>query len=92
MAEKTKTCDVCGAEIAASAKTCPSCGGKNKKPVYKKWWFWVLVLVVVAAIAAGTGGKEDGQPSGNTGKTDGGQQQEAVSYTHYNVTELFDAL
>ena len=29
MAEKTKTCDVCGAEIAASAKTCPSCGGKN---------------------------------------------------------------
>ena len=46
MAEKTKTCDVCGAEIAASAKTCPSCGGKNKKPVYKKWWFWGLVLVV----------------------------------------------
>lgn len=92
MAEKTKTCDVCGAEIAASAKTCPSCGGKNKKPVYKKWWFWVLVLVVVAAIAAGTGGKEDGQPSGNTGKTGGGQPQETVSYTHYNVTELFDAL
>lgn len=23
---------------------------------------------------------------------DGGQQQETVSYTHYNVTELFDAL
>lgn len=93
MAEKMKTCGVCGAEIAASAKTCPSCGGKNKKPVYKKWWFWVLLVVIVAAIAAGAGGKKSGQPSGSTGKTDGGSyQQETVSYTHYNVTELFDAL
>ena len=37
------TCKHCGQVIAASAKTCPHCGGKNGKPVYKKWWFWVLV-------------------------------------------------
>ena len=33
------TCKHCGQVIAASAKTCPHCGGKNGKPVYKKWWF-----------------------------------------------------
>ena len=37
------TCKHCGQVIAASAKACPHCGGKNGKPVYKKWWFWVLV-------------------------------------------------
>ena len=30
------TCKHCGQVIAASAKTCPHCGGKNGKPVYKK--------------------------------------------------------
>lgn len=96
MAEKMKTCDICGAEMAANAKTCPSCGGKNKKPVYKKWWFWVLLVVVVAAIAGGAGGSRGGQPSGgNAGQANSGmgkQQEEPVSYTHYAVTELFDAL
>lgn len=32
---KMVTCKHCGAEIAAGAKTCPQCGGKNKKPFYK---------------------------------------------------------
>ena len=27
-------CKHCGQEIAKSAKVCPSCGGKNKKPFY----------------------------------------------------------
>ncbi len=96
MAEKMKTCDICGAEMAANAKTCPSCGGKNKKPIYKKWWFWVLLVVVVAAIAGGSGRSGGGQPSGGdsskAGSGAGKQQEEPVSYTHYDVTELFDAL
>lgn len=47
--EKMTACETCGAEIAASAKTCPHCGAKNKvkKPVYKRWWFWVLIVAVV---------------------------------------------
>lgn len=36
---KMTTCKHCGAEIAASAKVCPQCGGKNKPPIYKRWWF-----------------------------------------------------
>ena len=34
---KMKNCKACGAEIATSAKSCPKCGAKNKKPFYKKW-------------------------------------------------------
>lgn len=43
---KLVSCKECGAEIAKSAKTCPQCGAKNKKPIYKRWWFWVLVVFV----------------------------------------------
>ena len=37
MADKLISCNTCGAEISASAKTCPSCGAKNRKPFYRKW-------------------------------------------------------
>lgn len=39
--------------IAKDAKTCPNCGAKNKKPVYRRWWFGILLLLVIV-IAAGT--------------------------------------
>ncbi|MBR6399814.1 MAG: zinc ribbon domain-containing protein [Firmicutes bacterium] len=32
MAGKIKSCKHCGAEIAKSAKVCPKCGGKNRRP------------------------------------------------------------
>lgn len=47
---KMKTCDSCGKEYAKSAKACPYCGAKNKKPWYKRWWFYVIIAVVVVAI------------------------------------------
>ena len=51
---KMITCKHCGQEIAAAAKTCPHCGGKNKKPFYKKWWFWsVVILVIIIAVGGG---------------------------------------
>lgn len=43
---KLKTCSVCGGEMASSAKACPKCGAKNKKPVYLRWWFIALVILV----------------------------------------------
>ena len=46
-------CPTCGQPMAANAKVCPSCGAKNKKPFYKKWWFWVIVVVVILGIAGG---------------------------------------
>ena len=48
---KLVKCKVCGSEIANSAKACPSCGAKNKKPFYKKWWVWAILAVVVIAMS-----------------------------------------
>lgn len=52
MSKKLIQCKVCGAEIAKSAKNCPSCGAKNKKPFYKVWWFWVLVVFCLGILMA----------------------------------------
>ena len=49
MSKMTK-CKSCGADIASSAKRCPSCGAKNKKPIYKRVWLWILVVVLLIAI------------------------------------------
>jgi len=46
MAEKMIFCKACGKEIAKSAKTCPQCGKKNKRP------FWVTLLIIVGIIIA----------------------------------------
>ena len=40
-------CKTCGAKMAKKAKKCPSCGAKNKKPIYKRFWFWVLAIIVL---------------------------------------------
>lgn len=42
MSKKMKRCKVCGAEIATSAKPCPSCGAKNKKLIV----FGVILLIL----------------------------------------------
>lgn len=36
-------CRVCHNGIAKSAKVCPHCGAKNKKPFYTHWWIWVIL-------------------------------------------------
>lgn len=41
--DKMTNCKICGADIAKSAKVCPACGAKQKKPV---------VLIVIAVIFA----------------------------------------
>lgn len=71
---KMTTCKHCGAEIAASAKVCPQCGGKNKPPIYKRWWFIVIiVLIVLSAIGSssdsGKKGFEEGYKDATSSKT-----------------------
>ncbi|MBR5342815.1 MAG: DUF4352 domain-containing protein [Oscillospiraceae bacterium] len=53
---KMTVCKHCGAEIAKSAKVCPQCGGKNKKPIFLRWWFIALVVIIIIG-AVGGGGK-----------------------------------
>ena len=50
-------CKSCGSQIAKSAKQCPYCGAKQKKPFYKHVWFWVLIVIVVL-IAYSSSGEE----------------------------------
>lgn len=88
MHNKLTNCTSCGAEIATSAKACPQCGAKIKRPITKKWWFWVLIVIVAAGIV---GGASSGSGNGGDAKQPSGTEQ-PISYTHYNVTELFDAL
>lgn len=95
MKSKTKPCSVCGAEIAKTAKSCPSCGAKNKKPIYKRWWFWAILIVFLAGIGS-AGSTDSPAASGSAGSTSTPTPVPTpdlpVSYTHYNVTDLFDAL
>ncbi len=53
---KMMKCKTCGVDIASSAKSCPSCGAKNKKPFYTKWWFWVLAILIVSGALGGNQG------------------------------------
>ena len=69
---KQKTCKHCGAQIAKNAKVCPNCGGKNKKPIFLRWWFIALVIIVILIAVAGKGG---------SAKTSGTQQVGTVNKT-----------
>ncbi|MEG0181591.1 MAG: Ltp family lipoprotein [Bacilli bacterium] len=60
-------CKTCSKEIASSAKSCPSCGAKNKKPFYKKIWFWIVAIIIVAGIGGAGGGDSTTTDSGTAG-------------------------
>ena len=59
---KATLCKTCGQEMPDSAKWCPHCGAKNKKPVYKKWWFWTIIDIMVL----GTTSPKDTDTAENT--------------------------
>lgn len=86
-------CKTCNNEIASSAKSCPSCGAKNKKPIYKKWWVWLLAVIVVASIAGGTGNSEPsngGASSNNTGSNDNVSEEVKEFYAVGEEVKLGD--
>lgn len=94
--DKMTTCKHCGQEIAASAKVCPHCGGKNKPPIYKRWWFIAIIVIIVLAAIGGSGSSDSsGSTSGTaTSKTavSSSSSEAAIEYTAYTVTELSEDL
>lgn len=70
MSRKLTACKACGQEIAGNAKTCPHCGARNKKPIFKRWWFWAIIVVIVVSVA--TAGNDSGQ--GHTAENNNGEQ------------------
>lgn len=101
---KMTVCSHCGAEIASSAKVCPKCGGKNKKPIYKRTWFIILAVIIVLGIissAFGGGNKEtESSGSSNNGsvsvvssqKTEEQTSEQEITYTPYTVSQLMSDL
>lgn len=94
--DKMTTCKHCGQEIAASAKVCPHCDGKNKPPIYKRWWFIAIIVIIVLAAIGGSGSSDS---SGSTSSTatsktavSSSSSEAAIEYTAYTVTELSEDL
>lgn len=67
--KKLMKCKTCNQFIACSAKVCPKCGAKNKKPFLKRWWFWVLVVFILLIFASSSG-----NPISNNAKTMGAEE------------------
>lgn len=80
-------CKDCGKEVSASAKSCPSCGSKIKKPIYKRVWFWVIIVIVILSVASGGSGESNNETSKNNAKKD-----KITEYTKVDIDELEDAL
>ena len=99
MNKKMTTCKACGQEIAKSAKACPHCGAKNKKPIFKKWWFWAIVVILIASLGTSGGDAENesakvniesvstGTVINNENKAD---KAEVPAKTEYYVGEQLD--
>ena len=77
---KMVKCKTCGNEIASSAKSCPGCGAKNKKPIYKKWWFWLVVIIIVFAIAGGLGNSSNSGDNSSTSKENTTAEEEVKEF------------
>lgn len=88
---KMKQCKSCGAEIASSAKICPKCGAKNKKPLYARPWFIVLIAFIVIGAAAGSMGGSD-ETGGTAASGSGGEKEQKITYTPCDAGQLMDAL
>ena len=66
---KLRVCKNCNNPLPEKATVCPSCGAKNKKPIYKRWWFWLIAALIVIGVASSSGMKSDPsdkQPSSTT--------------------------
>lgn len=86
MAAKMMRCKACGEEIAVSAKSCPKCGAKNKKPFYKKVWFWIIILVMIIAVA----GSSESNNSTDSGSDNSGNS--AITDSNKNTVEKKEKL
>lgn len=88
---KMTNCKSCGKEIAKSAKTCPHCGAKNKKPFYKAVWFWIIILtVVILSLFADI--DDNGDKSLNSNIKEQTQEKEAYQFLEGTKSDDFSEI
>ena len=88
MNKKLTTCKACGQELAKSAKACPHCGAKNKKPIFKKWWFWVIIVMIIVAAGSSDNDTEDKPVTPNTTQGDTNTNKPTQSASTEASTEI----
>ena len=88
------TCKKCGAEYEGT--TCPNgcTTQKQKKPIYKKWWFWLVVGIIVVSVASS--GDKESAPGETTdsGVSDAGSSSVEATVApdpYYHVGDTIDA-
>lgn len=98
---KMTTCKTCGKEMAKSAKVCPSCGAKNKKPFFTKPWFIAIVALIIIGTIASGGKSKSGNTTTMADKTNSNNSEvkdtaaestTAIEYTDYTVDDLMAQL
>ena len=89
---KMINCKFCGTEIATSAKSCPKCGAKNKKPIWKRVWVWILAVIILFAAIGGAGGNSDTNTPDPSTDINTPVVQESIDYTVVSVTDMMDVL
>lgn len=66
---------------------------KEKKPIYKKWWFWLIILVLIIAIAGSSGNSDsETKTTLSTGEENSStnNSSKAETKTRYNVGEIYE--
>lgn len=76
---KISVCKNCGNPLPEKATVCPSCGAKNKKPIYKKWWFWVVIVLIVAGIISNRGNESVSSDNLPSSLVSSGAEKDATS-------------
>ena len=89
---KMINCKSCGAEIASSAKSCPKCGAKNKKPIWKRVWVWILAVIILVAAIGSTTGNSNTNDSNSSADINDPAIQEPVNYIAVSVADMIDML
>lgn len=87
------SCPSCGQLVAKSAKSCPNCGAKNKKPVFKKPWFWILialVVIIVISVAASGGNEKPTSGKAEQGVTSAAAEEKKEQKTKFAAGEWVD--
>lgn len=85
---KMKNCKYCGAEIAKNAKTCPSCGAKQKKPTAL---IIALIIAVIIIISLTSGNSSGAKKVGEAGTQNSvAPQTQAPSKDIFQVGDIVE--
>lgn len=88
-------CKKCGQVFDDNFNNCPNCGEsangkikKNKKPIFKKWWFWLIIIILVIGIIGAAGDSSDTSSTTDKNEEKTTQEQLINETTEEITTEL----